>query len=188
MEETEKAKTNKNSYSNSKTRYCRGRSTNLNHQHHQQQQQQHSYHNGFFYHNNNPYQTYPPLLPLPTPPPLLHLQFPPATPLLPHNYNNNNNYRSKPTHVQKSYSWKQQMNHLSPPPPLASSSVTQSPPLLTVSQASEAFQKKLSLHTRQNDDVMPISMTVTSTVVAKRPDSGGQDGAVIPFACKSFPS
>ncbi|RZC72243.1 hypothetical protein C5167_035423 [Papaver somniferum] len=69
------------------------------------------------------------------------------------------------------------MNHLSPPPPLASSSVTQSPPLLTVSQASEAFQKKLSLHTRQNDDVMPISMTVTSTVVAKRPDSGGQDGA-----------
>ncbi|KAI3888149.1 hypothetical protein MKX03_007572 [Papaver bracteatum] len=191
MEETEKAKTNKNSYSNSKTRYCRGRSTNLNHHHHhnhhhhQQQQHQHSFQNGFFY-QNNPYQTYPPLLPLPTPPPLLHLQFPPATPLLPHNYNYNNNYRSKPTHVQKSYSWKQQMNHLSPPPPLASSSVTQSPPLLTVSQASEAFQKKLSLHTRENDDVMPISMTVTSTVVAKRPDSGGQDGAVIPLLANHF--
>ncbi|KAI3880195.1 hypothetical protein MKX03_024787, partial [Papaver bracteatum] len=185
MEETEKAKTNRNNYSNSKTRFCRG---NLNHHHHhnhhhqqQQQQHQHSFQNGFFYHNNNPYQTYPPLLPLPTPPPLLPLQFPPATPLLPHNYNNNY-YRSKSTHVQKSYSWSKQMI-----PPPASSSDTQSPPLLTTSKASEAFQKKLSLHTTQNDDdVMPISMTVTSTVVAKRPDSGGQDSTIIPLLANHF--
>ncbi|KAI3987721.1 hypothetical protein MKX01_028455 [Papaver californicum] len=152
MEETQKSKTNKNYYTNSKTRYCRGGSTNLNHHHHHHQ---HSFHNGFFYHNN---QTYPPLLPLPTPP-LLHLQLPP---LLPQN-----------THLQKSHSWNHQMNHLPPPPPASSS-------------ASETFQKKLSLHIRENDDVIPISMTVTSTVVAKRPDSGGQDGAIIPLLANHF--
>ncbi|RZC72255.1 hypothetical protein C5167_035447 [Papaver somniferum] len=81
---------------------------------------------------NNPYQTYPPLLPLATPPPLLHLQFPPATPLLPAQNYYNNNYRSKTSHVQKSYSLKKQMNL-----PPASSSDTQSPPLLTVSQVQE---------------------------------------------------
>ncbi|MCL7044495.1 hypothetical protein MKW94_026323 [Papaver nudicaule] len=165
MEETEKSKTNKN-YT-SKTRYCRGGSTNHHHHHHHHHQSHH--HNGFFY------QTYPPLLPLPTPP-LLQLQLP-ATPLFPQNY-----YRPKP-HVQKP-SWKQ-MNHLSPPPPPppppASSSDIQSPPFST--QASEAFQKKLSLHTRENDDeVMPMSMAV----VAKRPDSGGRDGAVIPLLANHF--
>ncbi|OVA12232.1 Argonaute/Dicer protein [Macleaya cordata] len=158
MEETEDSKTNRKC--TSKSRYCSGRS-NLHHH-----QQQHSFHNRFLYHNR--YQTNPPLLPLPTPP--LHLQLP-ATPLFPQNHN----YRSKP-HLQKS-SWKQK----NPPP--ASSSDNQ-PLFFNASQ--EALQENTSLPTRGKDEGEAMTVTPKALVAAKRPDSGGQDGSVIPLLANHF--
>ncbi|KAF8390187.1 hypothetical protein HHK36_024709 [Tetracentron sinense] len=140
-----------------KTRSCRGRTEP--HQH-QNQLQHNSFHNGF---------CYPALLPLPPP---ISLQLP-AVPPLPQNHNFGSKY-----HFKKP-SWKQKK------PPRATSSNTQVP-VFTVSQATEGLQNQTILPIREADERGSMAATPRVLVAARRPDSGGLDGQVIPLLANHF--
>ncbi|KAF8378733.1 hypothetical protein HHK36_030082 [Tetracentron sinense] len=159
MEETEVSKTNRKC--TTKTRSCRGAIEPHQHQH------QHSFHNGFCFQNR--FQTYPALLPLP---PLIPLHLPVTSPVP-----QNQKFGSK-THLHKT-SWRQKN------PPHAASSDTQVP-VFSVSQASEGLQQQTCLSVRGEDERGSISNSPRALVAARRPDSGGLDGLVIPLLANHF--
>ncbi|XP_077217284.1 protein argonaute 7-like [Tasmannia lanceolata] len=134
--------------------------------------QNYAFHNGFSYQYQ--YQTHPALLPLPSSIPL-------QIPFIPQNQN----YKSK-THLQKA-SWKDK-------PSSAASSKTH---VLVSSapQAPEGLAQKTSSPIRKDDSQMASpqldncrkpATNSQALVAARRPDSGGLDGSVIPLLANHF--
>ncbi|KAL6983436.1 Protein argonaute 7 [Sarracenia purpurea var. burkii] len=172
MEETKESNTTKKCTS-PKTRSFRGRSNPLNHHyyhHHQQQLLQNS--NRVWYCNQNQYQTYPALLPLPLPP-TIPPQITAATPPLPRNPS----FRSK-THLQK-------LPRNQNSPPMATSSDTD-PPNSSVSPDPERQELTGVPFRGNNIGKVVMGATPQSLVVARRPDSGGVEGAVISLLANHF--
>nr|XP_019709954.1 protein argonaute 7 [Elaeis guineensis] len=141
---------------------------------------QHPLHDGYYYQRR--YQAYPALLPLPLPlPPPILLQLPPTPPLL-----QSNVPKSKP-HGQKSL-WKKKPAH-------AASLETQVA-VLPIPQAMEVIQQKTNpLPGKKGAAVDGKSLNChtehvggpQATVAARRPDSGGDEGSVIPLIANHFP-
>ncbi|XP_052187358.1 protein argonaute 7 [Diospyros lotus] len=167
MDETEESNATKKC--TSKARTFRAQNNPQSRQYHHQYHllQQHNS-NRIWYCNQNQYQAYPALLPLP---PTIPLQ-PTATPPFPQNQC----FRSKP-HLQKP-SWKGNN------PPLATSSDTE-PPNSAVLQAPERLQQQHGIPLKGKDGRRVIGAKPQS-LVARRPDSGGVEGPIIPLLANHF--
>ncbi|XP_030546668.1 protein argonaute 7 [Rhodamnia argentea] len=175
MEETEESKASKKC--STKARTFRSPFTNHHHHHHQPQLLPHSNNNQFglggLCNRTQYYQAYhPALLPLPPPPPTLtQLASPPS---LSHGRGRNQCLSSKAP-VKKS------SHKFNSPPPLATSSETQVPNA-TVAPAPERQTDVEEENGRRVFGVVPPE----AMAIARRPDSGGVDGPVIPLLANHF--